>query len=183
MNKAELRKQIKLTLSQYKENFKSDSQRICSQIINSDLYKSSSIILAYMALPDEVDLSTVITQALEDNKTVYLPHVYPNTSKMEFFQFTKKTPVITGEFGIKEPDFSGKTEFTPSKENTLILVPGRAFTKQGDRLGRGKGFYDIYMESFKHKENIKKAGICFPPQILNELPVSENDIPMNVIFC
>ncbi len=186
MDKLEIRKQIGRILKEHKEDLAAESKRICNSIIAAEPYKNASTILAYMALPDEVDLSIVIKQALKDGKTVFLPHVYPNTSKMEFFQFTDTTPTVEGAFGIKEPQFTYDTpsflSTNANKTNCLVLVPGRAFTKQGDRLGRGKGFYDIYLEPHKNSPTIKKAGICFPLQVLPELPTAPYDIKMDLLF-
>lgn len=183
MDKKEIRKQIKQTLASTKSTFSQEASRICGQIISSAEYKKADTILAYMALSDEVDLSAVVSKALKDGKTVYLPHVYPETSKMDFYIFTNETPVVTGEFGIKEPVFStSNAKFSEINENTLMLIPGRAFTKNGDRLGRGKGFYDIYLEPLKNNALLKKAGVCFPCQILPELPADTTDVKMDLLF-
>lgn len=188
MDKPEIRKQIGRILKEHKECFASESERICKNIIESVEYKNASTILAYMALPDEVDLYSVIQQALKDCKTVFLPHVYPDTNRMDFFQFTDTTSVVEGAFGIKEPLFTNDTpRFLPDTSDspaaeTLVLVPGRAFTKEGHRLGRGKGFYDLYLEPYKNAPKIKKAGICFPLQVLPELPTAPYDIKMDLLF-
>lgn len=51
-------------------------------------------------------------------------------------------------------------------EPDVLLIPGLAFTKNGQRLGRGKGYYDRYLEKFKNK----KIGICFTTQIFDKIP-------------
>lgn len=183
MDKKEIRNQIKEIINLNKKSLDNNSERICTEIINSELYKKSTIIIAYMALPDEVNLEMVINKALTQGKTVFLPHVYPNTSRMDFFLFTELTPVVMGEFNIKEPVFKTTTRrFDFTEEQTLFLIPGRAFTKDGVRIGRGKGFYDIYMEPYKNKPNIIKAGVCFPFQIMTELPATSTDVKMDLLF-
>lgn len=183
MDKSEIRKYIKKLLKENISSLKLESDRICKSIINSEAYKNAETIIAYMALPDEVDLTEVIQTALSQEKKVFLPHVYEGTSKMEFFQFTKTTPTVTGAFGIEEPQFSENTPaFTADNKQTLFLIPGRAFTKACHRLGRGKGFYDIYLSSLKNNSKIKKAGICFPLQVLQEIPTTPYDIKMDILF-
>ena len=65
----------------------------------------------------------------------------------------------------------------------FMIVPGVAFTKEGKRLGHGKGFYDIYIEEMrKAGAEAFLCGICLPCQIINDLPTDTHDILMNVVF-
>ena len=65
-----------------------------------------------------------------------------------------------------------------------MLVPGVAFTKDGKRLGHGKGFYDIYIERMKKAGlNPYLCGICLPCQLVEDIPTDEHDILMDkVVF-
>ena len=76
MTKQELRIYIKKILQTHQSSFKSESSRICKKIISSDLYKNARIILCYMALQDEVNLSKILLQAQNDKKKVFIPKVY-----------------------------------------------------------------------------------------------------------
>ena len=185
MNKSNIRKYIKtLTLNNI-STLANQSRMICQMIIESEEYKSASEIYAYMALPDEVDLTDVIKQALLDGKKVALPKIISkNDGIMEFFYLdTLKTlaqQTSNGAYGILEPD--EKLPAIPdSALKTLILVPGRAFTKDGDRLGRGKGYYDRFLAK-NRLPNITVAGVCFDFQVLPELPTDPNDVKMDIIL-
>ena len=185
MTKQELRIQIKNILHSHKLDFKSESFRICKKIISSDLYKTAKIILSYMALPDEVDLSQILIQAQNDGKRIFVPKVHPDTAKMiqmDFFEITQNVSIVSGSFGILEPDSSSipfdYTDF--QNENVLILVPGRAFTQTGERLGRGKGYYDSFLKN--KPQNCITAGVCFHFQIVDEIPVEPHDFKMDFMF-
>ena len=52
------------------------------------------------------------------------------------------------------------------------------FDKNKNRLGFGKGYYDKYLENTK----IKRIGICFTEQLVDEIPITENDIKMDLII-
>ncbi len=211
MNKSELRKQIKETLSSpaIKATLASQSREVCSQILSSRLYTSCTTLLAYMPLEDEVDIRPVIEAALKSGKKVFLPRVWPESNIMEFYQYDEKTLTKTGSFGILEPEpdeeksFSellkkmSINEYSPaahssnfvdikeqadSQKHILILVPGRAFTKDGRRLGRGKGFYDTYLSKIPSIFDIKKSGVCFSQQLLPDIPTTPDDIMMDNIF-
>ena len=209
MTKAEVRKQIKETLNLVKTGLPSQSRKICDTILGSSRYTSCTTLLAYMPLADEVDVLPVISDALKKGKKVFLPRVFPDTSKMEFYRYEEGTETAAGSFGIQEPEadeaksFSrflermSINEYSPaahssnyvdipepsqSAEHILILVPGRAFTKSGSRIGRGKGFYDIYLAGLPQIFDIKKSGVCFSEQLLPELPTTPDDVLMDNIF-
>ena len=101
MTKVELRKKIKALLSDSVETFPKASELICQRILNSEIYKKSSIILSYMALADEVNLDSLMEQALKDGKKVYVPRIIPNSSQMDFYEKTYDSEL--NYYGIKEP--------------------------------------------------------------------------------
>ena len=184
ITKQELRQKIKIELSQNKQNFEKWSKLICQNIINSEYYQKAQIVYAYMALPDEVDLSVLIDDALCKNKTVYVPKVVPNSNKMIFFDYSK-CQFENGSFGILEPKTKNIDEEKITGDQTVIfLVPGRVFGEDGERIGRGKGFYDIYLSNFlkTQKKSVLVAGVCFPIQIGKQVPTTEHDIKMDQIF-
>ncbi len=212
MNKAEVRNQIKevLNSSAVKKTLKAQSKEVCEQILASQLYSSSTTLLAYMPLADEVDITPVIEKALASGKKVFLPRIFPETNRMEFYPYKADTETSAGSFGIKEPpaneaesfskflekmsineyspaahssDFVEIAEPEQSQMHILILVPGRAFTKDGRRLGRGKGFYDLYLSKLPLIFDIKKSGVCFSQQLLPDLPTTPDDILMDSIYC
>ena len=214
MTKADIRNQIKKELSDplIKKSLSEQSRNLCSQILSSRLYTSCTTLLAYMPLPDEADIKPVIEDALKKGKKVFLPRVFPDTNKMEFYSYKADTQTVTGSFGITEPseeainagssfskflermsineyspaahssDFVEIKEPEQGTEHILILVPGRAFTKDGKRLGRGKGYYDIYFSSIPQIFDIKKSGVCFSQQLLPDLPTTPDDIMMDFVF-
>lgn len=65
----------------------------------------------------------------------------------------------------------------PLVEPNIFLVPGLGFTSQGHRLGRGRGYYDRFLES----RSGVKIGICYHDQLLSELAVSEHDQVMDIV--
>ena len=182
MTKGEFRKQVKNLLNSSKELFPQASEKICSQLLTSDLYKSSSTILSYMALDDEVNLSMLMEQALKDGKKVYIPRIIPASSQMDFYEKTALSDVNI--YGIQEPEKNaGKFEIKKYDDEILILTPGRAFSKNGGRLGRGKGYYDTYLARLKEKNagNLKVIGIAFDLQVFNELPLEKHDEKMDCL--
>lgn len=210
MTKEEIRKEIKTRIASLsKSSLKNQSEALCKKILESSLYTSCTTLLAYMPLPDEADITPVIEHALAKGKKVYLPRIFPGTSNMEFYRYNNSTNTEKGNYGITEPladetqSFSKFIErlsiqqYSPAAhssnyvdieahdqpmEHILVLVPGRAFTKDGKRLGRGKGFYDIYFSKIPLIFDIKKSGVCLDCQLMTNLPVTPDDIIMDTVF-
>ena len=185
MTKAEVRKQIKLDLQKIGKKFPAYSETICLKLAQTEIYKKAEIILSYMALNDEVDLTKFHEQAISDGKKIFIPRIVPGTSLMDFYEFTALKNLETGSYGIFEPKIDGlKFETSVHSEKILILVPGRAFSKNKLRVGRGKGYYDIYLSKLKksNEENLILTGVCFQIQILDKIPAEPHDIPMDFII-
>ena len=185
MTKAEIRKYIKSIIPADKKIIEELSDNICRKIEKSDCFIKAPLILAYIALKDEVDLSPLFIRTFELNKKLALPRIIPATNKMNFYLTDEKLCLKKGSFEIMEPKANEKNLIRPDSlpDETLILVPGRAFTKEGCRLGRGKGFYDIWLSKIPQdkKNRVHLAGVCFPQQIVESIPCDEHDIKMNSV--
>ncbi len=81
-----------------------------------------------------------------------------------------------GAYGIEEPT-EGK--FNNLKDIDLAIIPGVAFDRRGNRLGRGKGYYDRLLPFLV---GTYKLGICFPYQLLESVPTEDFDIRMNEVI-
>lgn len=78
---------------------------------------------------------------------------------------------------LQQPNASCKVLAAPSIG--VIFVPGLAFDRNGNRLGRGAGFYDRFLYDYSHA---LKVGVCFCEQLLNEIPTDENDQKVDAIL-
>lgn len=184
MNKAELRKIIKekqlsfLSEPAYRIN---ESFRICKEICNSKEFLNADTIFAFMPLKDEVSIGGVITEAFLKNKKVAVPLITDKNGIMTFHWIDQDTVMNEGSFGIYEPP-ENPVNPTFVQTNALLLIPGLAFSKDGKRLGRGKGFYDRFLAQYP--DRFIKAGVCFSFQIMEDkdFPADENDMPVDILF-
>ncbi len=103
---------------------------------------------------------------------------------MARFDFKIAFPVlIEGQmfFGLPKQDPKGKIWLRPPFEKiepNWMLIPGVAFNKSGSRLGRGKGYFDRYLD---HRR-VLKIGICWSKQLVEELPIEQHDCSMDFII-
>jgi 5-formyltetrahydrofolate cyclo-ligase len=81
--------------------------------------------------------------------------------------------LVEGSFGILEPREELLAESAmEAAEPALYLIPGTAFDERGGRVGRGKGYYDRFLEG----KTATRAGLCFEVQILRKkLPLEPHD--------
>ena len=135
------------------------------------LLREARIILAYYALPDEVDTRHLLDELVAEGKTVLLPKVLDDTA-MELRRYTGPHDLREGAYHIMEPIGDPFTDLT---QIDLALIPGLAFDAQGHRLGRGKGYYDRFLAAFTGTT----IGVCFDFQKVAEVPVDAHDIAVN----
>lgn len=172
MQKSELRSYIRSVKKGYtSEELSFMSENLCRQILVSDRWKESRIVLLYHALPDEVDTKWLLEDALREHKTILLPVVQGENLTLCLYDGQTRE----GAYGIQEP--VGKP-FVDLKFIELALVPGMAFDGKNCRLGRGKGYYDRLLPLLNASY---KIGLCFPFQMCENIPTETHDIPMDEV--
>jgi 5-formyltetrahydrofolate cyclo-ligase len=97
--------------------------------------------------------------------------------KMIFTKSRLSDLVLKDDFGVKILGPRENNVDTSEAQPNIFLIPGLAFGIQGERLGRGKGFYDCYLSTNKGI----KIGVCFSEQLSHKIPMDEFDIRMNFI--
>ena len=105
-----------------------------------------------------------------------LPRV-TGPATMELCLYDGPVSLSEGAFGIMEP--TGQA-FTAYQEIDLAVVPGMAFDAQGNRLGRGRGYYDRLLPLLPRAY---KIGLCFPFQLIGNVPTQPTDIAMDEVIC
>lgn len=136
-------------------------------------FRQAHTILLYHSLPDEVNTHDFIRK-WSAQKQILLPVVIGND--LELRRYTNPQDLKKGAYGIEEP--VGEP-FTDYASIDLAIIPGVAFDAQGNRLGRGKGYYDRLLPRLPHTY---KIGICFPFQLLEEVPTEALDVRMDEVL-
>ena len=168
--KKELRKKAKKALSSVSEVQCSQwSYRICQNIFDSGILDTHDVFLAFYPSKKEVDIVPVLKKILSEGKRLALPVCNDSFGHMEFRLISEKTgleeSLKEGMWKIMEPDIL-KTEALDlsalENKKVLCLVPGLVFSKEGFRLGKGKGYYDrFFSELEKNNLSAEKVGVCF----------------------
>ena len=175
MDKKALRKIIRekkqaMTL----QEIESRSQALTELFLKTDLYQNAKTLYGYLPYNQEVRTVPLLRQALKDGKRVAVPKCYDD--EMRFIYLEDLDAVAPGYAGIPEPVAD---EPVARDEDALVLMPGVAFTKTGDRMGYGGGFYDRFLsQEPKHPT----VALCYEFQILEKLPTEEFDIPVDLVL-
>lgn len=153
---------------------KAKSLPVWTQVEQEEHFQKARVVLAYWSMEDEVFTHDFVCKWAKE-KTLLLPCVRGNELDIRYFDGRDK--LCPGEgFAIPEP--IGQL-FTELDRIDVVLVPGVAFDASGNRLGRGKGYYDKILQQTK---KAYKIGICFDFQLLNQVPVEDHDVVMDRVL-
>lgn len=152
MNKFNTRKHIKKNVEKmFYEDKNIESSLIMTHLMNSELYKNAEYISVYESIEDEVDTSYILN---DKTKQIFTPKI-----------MNEQDIIMTNKDGIICDFFD------------LIIVPGRAFDKKGNRLGRGKGYYDRFLLD----KRCPSIGLAFNVQCLENIPVDDHDVSLSYV--
>ena len=198
-DKKEIRREVtekknKLTKEQVTEWSLQLKEKFCGL----EEYKNAESIYFYLTFNKEVQTAPMIRRALADGKRVAVPVTLPSGNSfykdgrpkadyMEFIYVSSMKQIEEfplSSMGIPEPDQEiviREPERVAEEKKVLILMPGLAFDKNGNRIGYGGGFYDKYLSSHPDTE-FTKVALCFAFQIYDEIPTEPHDEKMDQIL-
>ncbi len=128
-------------------------------------------VLMYHSLPDELSTRSFLRK-WGSRKHFFLPRV--NGADLDILPYDE-TRLELGSFHIEEP--TGEDTVAPS-EIELMVIPAVAYDRRGNRLGRGKGFYDRMLSSVC----ATKIGIGYEFQLVDDIPTEAHDVPMDMVI-
>ncbi len=169
------------------------SLAICEKLYHTKEYLACNSLFTYVSFQAEVSTMELIANSLANGKKVYVPRV--EKKEMEFYQIESLDGLIRSKFGILEPVPDPETRYqssitgTGEKEKKLMILPGLAFDKKGNRIGYGGGYYDKYLSTYR-KDEFYKVALAYDFQIIEDIPTKEYDqkvdeviTPSKIIEC
>ena len=174
MNKKELRKYIRSKKAELSEPQKIDAARNAFALLEQvSEFQDAEHILLYYSLPDELSTHNFI-ERWHGKKHIYLPRV--NGSTLDILPYNPEA-MGEGAYNIEEPTGS---DIVPIDRIELIIVPAMGYDRKGNRLGRGKGYYDRFLPLLS--PHCHKMGICFSYQLFPSIPHDSHDIMMDEVL-
>lgn len=174
MEKRQLRQLLRSRISEVSDERRElASREIFAEVATLPAFRGAQVVALYAALRDEPQSRAFIAEWY-GRKRIVLPRVEGDV--MRFYDYSPEW-MEAGSFGIEEPQ--GSTACLP-EEIDFMVVPGVGFTLDGERMGRGKGFYDKYLSQPAFRAFT--VGVCLKEQIVEKLPTAPHDRTMDVVI-
>jgi 5-formyltetrahydrofolate cyclo-ligase len=175
LQKAALRRELRGVLRAISPEARQAASERAGQLLSEQTaWQQAGVVLLYWPLNLELDTRPIIASALRTHKTVALPRFNPAAGEYEPVQVMDlAADLVPGLLGILEPH-----AHCPPVEPIRLdfsLVPGLGFGLNGQRLGRGKGYYDRMLV----RVGGLKCGVAFDEQVVGGIPQEPHDVPVD----
>lgn len=174
MNKDDIRAAVRTRKAMLDADERLEAARAVFDALSSmAAFTMADKVLIYNSLPDELSTREFIDR-YAGTKHFYLPRV--NGLDLEILPY-ERTRMHLGAFRIEEPDGDDVADVA---DMDLIIVPAVAYDRAGNRIGRGKGYYDRLL----HRAKALKIGVCYSFQLMepDQIEPDGHDVPVNFII-
>ncbi len=174
--KTEIRSRHKKLRESFPEDKKAEfDAAIAERFLGLSEYKSCDTLLAFVSKDIEVDTEEIINSAFKDGKRVAVPKCDTETTTIEFYEISSYDDLEQGFYGLLEPKKSCKK--VENFDNSVCMVPGLVYDREGFRLGFGKGYYDRFLIDYSGVT----VGVCYSRCIEKEIPRGFYDRPIGMV--
>lgn len=173
MDKDEIRLRVKARKSLLTAAERADAaRRVFNLLEQSAAFLLADNVLLYHSLPDELSTHEFL-EKWASRKHFFLPRV--NGVNLDILPYDRSR-LSMGAFHIEEPQGDDTADVSQME---LVVVPAVAYDHQGNRVGRGKGYYDRLLATVK----AAKVGVGYDFQLLDEdIPAEQHDVPVDVVI-
>ncbi len=159
------------------------SAAAAERILGMESFRESSLVLAFLSMPSEIDTSAVIRAAFRAGKRAAAPRIEGGEIAFAYLDESWES-LPRDSLGIPTPPAGDPIAPEDLRRmNVFALIPGLLFDAGGGRLGRGKGYYDRFLASVLAGLGAGKpfaffvpCGFCYEAQVVPHVPVTEGDI-------
>lgn len=152
------------------------SRLITESLLALPEFRQAKRVMMYFPLKNEAGTSELVKKTLEMGKEVFLPKTDFGKRLIVPTRVSSPEALERTAQGLVEPKDG---QAARASELDLIIVPGVAFDRQGNRIGMGRGFYDLLLRKVSRK--VKLVGLCFEENLEESLPVESHDVKMDLI--
>jgi 5-formyltetrahydrofolate cyclo-ligase len=176
--KKELRQRLRHIIDKVpREQMLQRSLLACRQLSETPEYRRAECIMVFLSLPHELDTTPLVLQAWQDSKRVLAPKVIWGERRMLPTEIRSLHQGISeNPLGIREP---ADGPVTAVADLDLVLIPGLGFDGHGNRLGRGRGFYDRFLAHRDYRAT--SCAIALEDQFVEELPSDPLDRKVDML--
>jgi 5-formyltetrahydrofolate cyclo-ligase len=149
----------------------------CSLLMQTPEFQEAHVVMIYLAMATEIDTAPIALRCWQTGKQVVVPRIYWSDYTLLPVEITSLTTNIRQDrFGLRQPE-AGQP--VPVEFIDLVLVPALAVGPQGQRIGRGHGFYDRFL--IQDRFHGKSCGLILESQLADEIPMLPHDVPLDML--
>lgn len=164
------------------ENKEELSRAICEKFVSLPQYAAARTVMFYVDVRTEVRTRDSLATALTHGKQIVVPWCNA-AGELELFWLKSMDDLSIGMYKILEPKPELRTlpdRQVAVRELDLIMVPGVAFTREGARMGHGKGYYDKLLEHARPDTPL--VALAFECQLFPDIPTQAHDVFMDLVI-
>lgn len=173
MDKDEIRSRVKTRKSLLSPAEKAYAAKsVFDRLEQSAAFLLAENVLLYHSLPDELSTREFL-EKWSTRKHFFLPRV--NGVDLDILPYDRSRMAM-GAFHIEEPQGNDTADIRTIE---LIIVPAVAYDRRGNRVGRGKGYYDRLLSSSR----ATKIGVGYDFQLIEEdIPAEPHDVAVDIVI-
>jgi len=165
------------------------------QILSSEVYSKSRYVGVYLSMGKELPTQLILNDLLrpDSGKVCFIPFIDNSQNKIKMLKVNSEADIKENfkpnKWGILEPiNHDQRENALDAKTLDLLIVPGLAFSLRGARCGRGKGYYDRFIEESETvMVNVGlpppiTLGVGFSCQEVEDIPMMPTDKYLNKVL-
>ena len=152
------------------------SEHVIARLAGREVYRRAECLASYVSVRNEVHTHSLIESALGNGKRVAVPVALPNRVLVHR-EIRSLAELRPSKLGLMEPSVETGS-VVPPETFDVIVVPGLAFDRAGNRIGFGAGYYDRFLSLTP----AIKIGLAFDFQLFDRLPADPLDISMDLVI-
>lgn len=153
------------------------SEAIEATVIDLDVFHKARAVACYLSAPAEVQTGEILDVCWNRGKKVCVPVWLASKKQYKLAWLERNEKTVKGPCGILQPE---TPILADAAEVDIVIVPGVAFDRRGNRLGHGGGHYDRLLSGRKLCRAFR-IGLAFGFQLVKAVPVNKADKRMNVV--
>lgn len=156
------------------EEIESRSAALAKRLYDTEAYRRATALYVYLSFNQEVRTGPIIRRAWADGKRVAVPKLVDGD--MRFIWLESFDQLGPNRFGIPEPVEDGPVADDGA---ALMLMPGLAFDRAGNRAGYGGGYYDRYLQAHPCHYTV---ALCYDFQLVPQVDHEAHDRPVDLVI-
>ena len=179
VRKERLRKRVlAVRMGLDRDQVKVSGQAILERVLGLEAYRRAKLVHTYVSSKEnEVDTRALIGTCLKEGKRVAVPVVMPGTKTLSHALIDGLDQLVVGPWGLAQPDPAAAAWLPAEARIDLVVVPGLAFDRRGQRIGWGGGYYDRFLAQVQ----AVKIGLCYDALVLDCIPGEPHDVPVDLV--